>query len=186
MSKGSPVFKTISASFPTSSEPIRSDARTAWAGMIVTQPELIDIDGAPTLIIPTFMPDNTNPAGIVALEVRTKNQVPYLEVVWTYPDFETSEAVERFRIHPSRPRIAKMGPEETPIVWVVETAGPGKTGRIMGVNVRTGEAVADREISGPGMRFTQPLVHENRVYINHCDSDVGPSFIEAFELSFTP
>tara|TARA_B100000579_G_scaffold377642_1_gene343851 strand:+ start:43 stop:501 length:459 start_codon:yes stop_codon:yes gene_type:complete len=151
--------------------------------MIVTQPALREVAGTPTLVIPTFMPDESHPAGVVGVEVIVEDETPQLRIAWTYPDFESDAARKRFRIHPSRPTIAEMGTDETPIAWVVETASVGGKGRLIGVDLRSGEALADLSLEGPGMRFTKPLVHKDRVYINHCAGDVGPSFIEAFEIA---
>src|SRR6185295_8981588 len=40
-----------------------------WAGTMVTVPAVTAVEGTPTLVIPTFQFDHTNPAGLVALQI---------------------------------------------------------------------------------------------------------------------
>ena len=155
-----------------------------WAGMIVTQPALTTgVDGKPLLVVPTFMPDKTHPAGIIGLTVTNDAGVgPRFKKLWEYPAFDSAEAVKRFRIHPSRMQIAPYGPNQDPIGWVVEVPG-GKPGTLIGLRVTDGKPMVETTLVGPGYRFTLPLVNGDTVYVNSCDGERGPGHIEAYRIS---
>ncbi len=154
--------------------------RWDWAGMIVNQPELSMINGKPVLIVPTFMPDKSHPAGIVALEL-IDGPTAKLKVLWQTPNFSTPESVTRFREHTSRPSIQNVAPS-IDVAWVVEAKRQGP-GRLMGVRTWDGEVVEDLELSGPGNRFTKPLVVEDRVYVPSCGNDRTSGFVEAYRIA---
>jgi len=162
----------------TPEDPCRWD----WAGMIVTQPALTSVAGRPTILVPTFMPDKTHPAGVVALAIDESSGKPTFERLWSAPEFGTPSAVQRFREHPTRVALHRVN-ADLEVAWIVETFRR-TPGRIMAIDVTTGEVLIDKEVAGPGMRFTKPLVVNSRVYINHCDEGTGPQFLEGLEISF--
>ncbi len=152
-----------------------------WAGMIVAEPAVVEVDGTQRLLVPTFMPDKTHPAGVVALDVDTMGEEAELNRAWEFPNFSSAEAVERFRTHPTNIRVAQMG--ERTIAWLVEADGNGRNpGRLIGLDVDTGKALAQINLAGPGYRFTTPLVVEDRVFVNSCQGNAGPGTIEVYRL----
>jgi hypothetical protein len=162
----------------TRTDPCKQD----WAGMIVTQPAVVAERDRDLVIVPTFMPDETHPAGIVAVDVRTDAGKPRFETRWRFPDFGSRAAIQRFRRHPSRLTAASFGPNAELLGWVVEAAAPGGKGRLVGLRLTDGRLVADIELSSAGFRFTAPLVEDGVVYVSSCGSDSGPGGIEAYEI----
>ena len=65
----------------TTSDPCKA----SWMGMIVTQPALSYINGEPIVIIPTFVPDKSHPAGLTALKIVLENGNPKLKKVLAIP-----------------------------------------------------------------------------------------------------
>lgn len=158
----------------TSEDPCKLD----WAGMAVTQPLVGVVDGRDVIMIPTFMPDETHPAGVVALGITGDAANPKFERIWEFPSFDTAEAVSRFRHHPSRMSLSEDGRW----AWIVEQGRNGDKGRIIALDVRTGKKVFDRKMEGTGHRYTVPLVDGDRVYVPSCESDNGTSFIEGYRV----
>lgn len=155
--------------------------RQDWGGMIVTQPVLTAVAGVPTVIVPTFMLDQSQPAGLVALRIMMKDGRPQFEPFWQAPDFSTAEAIQTFRHRPSLAALSSFGGEE--YIWIVDvnSGGDGK-GTLLGVRVSDGSIIARHEMAGRGQRFTRPLVHDNTLYVSSCQNDVGPSHLEAYAL----
>ena len=92
--------------------------RASWAGMAVTQPEVVDVDGEKIALIPTFMFDQTHAAGVVALKLTVQDGAPIFERLWEFPNFETDAAFARFREHSGRLEISDI--EGEPVAWIVE------------------------------------------------------------------
>lgn len=156
--------------------------RWDWAGMIVTQPAQTTLGGQPLLIVPTFMPDTTHPAGIVGLQVtENEGEGPGLEVAWQAPNFSSPEALERFREHTSRPALQTLS-NGVEIVWVAEALRSAPQGNLVGVRAWDGEIVEDRPLAMSGNRFTLPLVVEDRVYIPSCNAARDMSVIEGYRI----
>jgi hypothetical protein len=152
--------------------------RWSWAGMIVTEPAVAGTDEEPVLIVPTFMPDSTHPAGVVAVAVIESDAGPRLERRWEYPNFSSPEAITSFRVHPSRAVVEQFGDRE--VVLLVEPSIGSSPGRIMALDASNGEQLASIPLVGRGYRFMRPLVVGDTVYINSCGSDQGPGTIEAY------
>ena len=83
---------------------------TAWSGTIVTQPALTTIDGAPAVVVPTFMPDTTHAAGVFALKVEEDEGTPSFESAWQFPAASDPAAITSFRGAPSRAIVAVPAP----------------------------------------------------------------------------
>jgi hypothetical protein len=156
--------------------------RWDWAGMIVTQPAVTELDGRPLLLVPTFMPDTTHAAGVVALAIDDSSGRPQFEVLWTAPDFSTAEAVSRFRQHPTRITLQRVD-DDLEVAWIAETFRR-ETARLLAIDVRDGAIIYDEPIGGPGMRFNKPLIVDETIYLNHCDEGGGPQFLEAFSIAY--
>ena len=147
-----------------------------WAGMIVTQPTLTEVDGVPVVIVPTFMPDTTHSAGWVALKIILENGRPRFEPFWQAPDFSTPEALDRFRHHPTRVAIAPFGEAGEKYAW------GGDRNVALGVRLRDGHIVVRQRLLGWRSRNLLPLIHDNILYIPTCKHDDGPSRLEAYAI----
>jgi len=158
--------------------------RWTWAGMIVTEPTVTELDGHPLLLVPTFMPDRTHPAGVVAVTVELVDDQPTLVPQWEFPDFSSEEAVTRFRRHPTRMRLHQFAGTE--VAWVVDADGPGGRGILTGLRTSDGAAIVEADMGGPGYRFMQPLVVNDTIYINTCDTNDGPGNVEAYRAELVP
>ncbi len=156
-----------------------------WRGMMVTQPTVAHVRGEPVVLVPTFMFDRTHPAGLVALKVVVVDGVPQLEPFWQAPDFDTPEALARFRYYSSRVVIEPAAGEREARAWIVEAkkvsrksfwkrpwaairdAWTGRSkGELIGVRVSDGEIVARIRLEGSGARYTLPLLHEGLLYVS--------------------
>jgi hypothetical protein len=151
-----------------------------WAGMIVTEPAIARVGEVDLALIPTFMPDRTHPAGVVAVRIDESEGEPRIQVVWRAPRFDTAAAVERFRWHPSRIGLGADA-QGLEFAWIVEPGRSG-AGRLLALRAWDGAIVEDRPLAGSGMRFTQPLVRDDRVYVPSCTNDGGPAWIEGYAI----
>lgn len=156
-----------------------------WAGTMVTQPELAQIDGAPVVIIPTFYFDHTNPGGVVALDLRDGPDGPRLQERWSAPGRDSSEAVERFREHTGRAAVVDA-PGFGPQVVIADPDDSG--GRLYLIDAATG-AIRDRgALDGPGRKYIRPAIAGSRVFVTSCTGgpDVGmlpgASHLEGWDL----
>lgn len=147
-----------------------------WAGMIVTKPTLTEVDGTPVVIIPTFMPDSTHPAGLVALKIILANGKPRFEPFWRAPDFSTQESRVHFRYHPTRVVVAPFGETGEEYAWV------GDMNFVLGVRIRDGHLVERQKMLGWRSRNLLPLIHDNILYVPSCKFDDGPSLLEAYAV----
>lgn len=157
------------------------ECRWFWAGMIVTEPAQYMADGEHRIIVPTFMPDRTHPAGVVSLAVVITEEGPRLQRRWEFPDFETAAAVDSFRVHPSRASIAEVG--DFDVAVVVEPRIDASAATLYVIDAATGVGLASARLAGSGYRFTRPLVDGDRVYVNSCVTDRGRGSFEAFSLT---
>jgi hypothetical protein len=162
----------------------KTDAcRMDWAGMIVTQPAIVPGSGDPMVVIPTFMPDQTHSAGVFGVRITEASGTPQFAIAWRAP--EGAAALTRFRLHPSRPVVASPLTGDAPFAFVVESnidrLGDG-VGHLVAVRTSDGLFAADAPLSGPGQRFVLPVTHGNSVYLPSCESDSGPSRLEAYDF----
>jgi len=151
-----------------------------WAGMSVTKPLETEVDGTSLVMVPTFMPDSTNPAGVVAMEVVETDNGPRLQRAWEYPSFDEDRAVERFRRHPSRMAMGRHGPDDDRVAWVVDVQS--ERGILSGIDPETGTASFERRLSTSGRRYSVPLTTEDGIYVSSCNSNKGPGRVEGFEV----
>jgi len=166
-----------------------SPCHANWAGMIITQPALTEVDGVPFAIVPTFMEDDVRPAGVFGL--RVLDDPPRLEEAWRTPGADAPDAIRRFRLHPSRVALGRPddpgeypegygGPERA---FVLERpADVHARGHLLVLDVATGALLADVRMAGPAQRFTLPLVVGDVVVVNSCDSDQGPGHLEGWRV----
>ncbi|MBX3192376.1 MAG: PQQ-binding-like beta-propeller repeat protein [Labilithrix sp.] len=155
--------------------------RADWAGMAVTQPEVLDTPEGPLVFVPTFMFDRTHAAGIVALRVRERDGGVKLEQAWTFPSFDGDDAVRLFRQHPTRPRLVREGPRGQPMLVVGEIID-GQSGILWTLRATDGALLARTPLAGAGMRFAQPLAVADKIYLPSCATAKGPGTIEGYRL----
>ncbi|HEX2881426.1 MAG TPA: hypothetical protein VHO25_17980 [Polyangiaceae bacterium] len=151
-----------------------------WAGMMVTEPVLTEVDGEIRALIPTFMFDKTHPAGLVSLAVVETPQGPRLEPRWTAPRFDNEEAVKHFRRHPSRAALLAGGDY---VAWVDVVKGSSAIGTLYVVRVTDGEIVLRVPLSSHGRRYIEPLVHDRVLWTTSCDDNDGPGILEAIRFN---
>lgn len=147
-----------------------------WSGTIVTKPEVTEIGGEPAVLVPTFMPDGSHAAGVVALQILEDERGPRLEPVWRMPPSDHPTARRRFRRHPSRVVVAGD------LAFVVDAAPPRGRGTLYAMRKDDGRVAAEVRMSGPGYRFAQPLPYDGAVFVTSCDGDFGPGSLEAFDV----
>lgn len=155
-----------------------------WAGMIVAQPTLTEVDGDPVLLVPTFQFDTTHDAGLVALKVVVDDGSPQLEPLWRFPEGGTPEAVERFRRHTSNVALSTHGPDGAELAWVVEPNSNKGKGQLLAIETESGAPRFDLTLEGKGIRYARPLVLGDAIYVGSCNSDAGPSHLEAYRVSW--
>ncbi|QDG53179.1 hypothetical protein FIV42_21255 [Persicimonas caeni] len=158
--------------------------RWTWAGMAVTEPVVAWDGDTPIIMTPTFMPDKTHPAGVVATTIRATDDGPVYERLWEFPSFDTDAATERFRRHPSRMTLSTLGDEGRQIAWIVDIAsGPDNKGQLVAIDVLDGTRVFETTLGDRGRRYTVPLVVDDRVYVSSCSGDFGPGHVEGFQIT---
>jgi hypothetical protein len=153
--------------------------KTPWSGMIVTQPTLSYIDNEPIVVIPTFMPDNTHPAGLFALKIVLENGLPKLKRFWQFPDPASIEARQLFRSHPSLPVLSKVGKNGDTIVWIIDI---GLHGTIYGIRVKDGKVLAKGTMQGTGRPLATPLIHGNYLYVASTLPSTNKAILEGFKI----
>jgi hypothetical protein len=155
--------------------------RATWAGMLVTKPEIAVIDGQPIAVVAAFNEDKTNAAGLVGVRVLMKDGVPRLERAWEAPSFDSPDAVEAFRHHPSRVRLLDIEGETH--AAVVDIGAPNRPGMVYLVRVRDGAIRVQQTLIGIGQRFTQPLAIGEDLFFPSCvDGGAGPGRLEAWRI----
>jgi hypothetical protein len=149
----------------------------AWKGSIMTQPALTRIDDTPVVLIATYMPDSTHPAGLVALKIVVDNGRPRFAPFWQAPSFSSREALVHFRSQPTRVAISDF--EGEPHAWVVDAYPYREGSTIFGVRVRDGVIVVRTRMTGRVRRNILPLVHDSVLYVPAYDGE-GGSWLEAY------
>jgi hypothetical protein len=155
-----------------------------WAGTMVTVPAVTSVDGVPTVLVPTFLFDETNPAGLVALEiVRDAGGVPRWRKLWEAPPFSSAEAVERFREHVGRVALVTVA-GETHAALVDPGPERSKGGVLYLVRVRDGAIVERAGLDGPGRKYSMPAVIGDTLFVASCDTEAdGPGHLEAWRAA---
>lgn len=156
-----------------------------WAGMIVTQPKLIQLDGEPVALIPTFMFDKTHPAGVVAVRTAMEGGAPKLSVLWRAPDRDSAEAKVHFRRHTSR--MATFDHGGTTYALVQDQGSGATPGTLYAIRAKDGFIVERRAMGGPGVRYQVPLVVNDTVYVHSCAKpNEAPGHLEAYRIVDQP
>lgn len=153
--------------------------KAGWMGMIVTQPVLTMVGEDSVVVIPTFIPDSTHPAGLVALKIVEENGKPVFKRFWQFPDPTSSKAVQAFRSHPSLPVLSTLGKGGDEIVWVVDI---GTFGTLYGVRVKDGALMVEQSLLGAGRPLSAPLIYANTLYLASVMPNTGKAMIEAYRF----
>jgi hypothetical protein len=153
-----------------------------WAGTMVTVPAVTTVDGVPTVVVPTFIFDASNPAGLVGLQiVRDDDGVPRWRKHWEAPAFSSGEAVERFREHVGR--VAWVTADGVEYAALVDPGPDGSREGLLYLVRASDGAIADRGLlDGPGRKYTLPSVDGQTVVVASCASEAGPSHLEGWRV----
>jgi hypothetical protein len=157
---------------------VSDPCQVAYEGSMITQPVLGWVDGTPVVVIPTFMLDETHPAGLVAFKVIEKDGVPKLEQFWSAPERGSQDAVKMFRTPPTRAVIGDYQGEA--IVWVADAAPEGP---VVGVKLRDGSILARAKTAGTPMLHSKPFVLNDVLYIQTEMRGSAGAWLEAYSIS---
>ena len=155
------------------------ECKFGWMGMIVTQPVLTSVDEDPVVVIPTFVPDKTHPAGLVALKIVQEAGRPKFKRFWQFPDPSSPEALQTFRSHPSLPATTILSKNGDATIWVVDI---GNHGTVYGVHVKNGALLAKHSLKGAGRPLSAPLIHGNNLYVASIMPGTNKAMIEAYRI----
>jgi hypothetical protein len=173
------AHQQLEASCGTTTDP----CDTTWSGTIVTQPAVSTLNGAPLVVVPTFMPDHTHPAGVQALTLAEVNGTPQFQPVWQFPPLSSPAAITSFRSSPGRATLATPTPASTwEHAFVVEIQA-GSQGRLYAIRTSDGSLGGEVDLAGPGVRFTQPLYMGGAIFVPSCNSDSGPGYLEGYDIT---
>jgi hypothetical protein len=153
--------------------------KASWMGMIVTQPVVNYVNSTPVVVIPTFVPDNSHPAGIVALKIIVENGKPKFKRFWQFPHPKSANAKKMFRSHPSFPVISKLGKDKEDVVWVVDTGNPG---RLYGIRIKDGALLVNQPLLGAGRQLAAPIIRGNNIYVSSVFPGNGKTFVETYRV----
>jgi len=154
--------------------------KLSWAGMIATQPLKTQVNGEPVVIIPTFSPDKTHVAGVVAVKITLVDGVPKLKPFWRFPDAGYPDALAMFRSHPSFPVLTThLGRHNEAVVWIVDVGNPGA---LYGIRARDGRLLVKQSLQGSGRQLAFPLVIDDKIYLSSIRPNARKGFIEAYRI----
>jgi hypothetical protein len=147
----------------------------SWStGMMRTQPVVTALDEDKAVIVVTFVPDQSHPAGVVARKIVIENGKPQFERLWEAPPADSDEAIERFRSFPSLP-ILTRAPDGSAHVWVVDTTGEDT---LIGVRVSDG-AIVVRQPLGGTVDSVRPGYRNGIIYVVS-----SGGLVEAFRIRY--
>ena len=99
-----------------------------WAGTMVTEPLVTEVDGTPVALIPTFYMDDTNPAGVVAIDIVEEGDGASLRHRWHSPAEISPEAARDSASTPAGSRCSSATACATPR-WSTRAARAIRAGR---------------------------------------------------------
>ena len=145
-------------------------------GAIRNYPVNLTVDGRTVVIIPTFMPNATKPAGVVAMEIVDILGAPQFALLWQAPRFDSPDALLRFRRPPSHLAVSASPVDGEQYVWVVDRS------TLLGIGVRDGTIIAETGLAGRSNSI-QPLHHDGVLYVTSQASD-GGGLLQAFIIEY--
>jgi hypothetical protein len=150
-----------------------------WLGTIRNYPVVLAVDGRTIVIIPTFMPNRSQPAGVVATEIVDTLGDPEFAPFWQAPRFDSTDARLRFRTAPSHLAVSTSGVDGEQYVWVVDRSGQAT---LLGIRVRDGTIIAETRLTGISDSI-RPLHHDGVLYIPS-KARGGAVLLEAFRIEY--
>lgn len=156
--------------------------KAGWRGMIVSAPVQMEIGGDPVVIIPTFMPDETQAAGLVALKIVMAGGRPRFERLWQFPAADAPDARRAFRSHPSFPLLTWQGPKREAFVWVVDIPLGMQPGTLYAVRVRDGALAVKHTLLGTGRPLSHLTLHDGMLYVASNAPGKKLSWVEAYRV----
>jgi PQQ-like domain len=152
-----------------------------WLGTISrNHPVVLNVDGRTIVIVPTFMPNASQPAGVVATEIIDAPGAPKFAPFWQAPRFDSPEAHQRFRNAPSHLAVSISSVDGGHYVWVVDPTGPVDT--LLGIRVRDGTIIAETKLAGRSDSI-RPLHHDGVLYVP-AKPPSAPGVLEAFSIAY--
>ena len=145
-------------------------------GTIRNYPVVLTVDGRTIAIIPTFMPNATQPAGVVAMEIVDIPGAPQFAFFWQAPRFDSPDARLRFRRPPSHLAVSTSPVDGEQYVWVVDTS------TLLGIRARDGTIVAETGLAGRSNGI-RPLHHDGVLYVTSQAPD-GGGMLQAFSIGY--
>ncbi|MGR8934678.1 MAG: hypothetical protein ACU837_09860 [Gammaproteobacteria bacterium] len=165
---------------------VADPCKAGWRGMIVTAPVQTEIDGDPVVIVPTFMSDDSQAAGLIALKIVMENGSPKFRPFWRFPAVDGLEATRTFRSHPSFPLLTREGINREPYVWIVDIQTGMRSGTLYAVRVRDGVPALRHTLLGTGRQLSHPLMHNGILYLGSNAPGKKHSWIEAYRIDYRP
>jgi hypothetical protein len=151
-----------------------------WLGTIRNYPVVRTVDGRTIVIIPTFMPNRSQPAGVVATEIVDTPGAPEFAPFWQAPRFDSPDARLRFRSPPSHLAVSTSDVDGEQYVWVVDRS---EQATLLGIRVRDGTIIAETELAGISDSI-RPLHHDGVLYVTSKARDGGAVLLEAFSIEY--
>jgi len=153
--------------------------KLSWRGTIVTHPVVDYSEQDPIVIIPTFISDSTNPAGLIALKIVMENKIPKFKKHWQFTGSSKKPITKSFRGHPTLPVIANLGKHAEAYVWVVDIS---KSGTLYGVRVKDGSLAAQIALDGTGYPLSKPIIYNNKIYVVSNEPGIKKAWLEGYRI----
>jgi hypothetical protein len=125
------------------------------------------------------VPDQTHPAGLVALKIVMVGGMPKFQPFWQFPDPTNGKAVQAFRSHPSFPVISTLGENGDAVIWIVDI---GATGTLYGIRLKDGAVMVEQSLLGAGRQLSAPLIYDNTLYLASIMPNTGKAMLEAYRI----
>jgi hypothetical protein len=156
-----------------------------WAGTIATKPAIATVEGAVLALVPTFVDDDTHPAGLQALAIDTTGPAPRLMPRWQAPAPNDPAALGGFRLPPSGVTVVEANGAS--YAALADTGSP--SGTLYWIRLGDGAILQEVALAGGGQRFAAPLASNGVLYVPSCQRtgtpgfEEGPSMLEAFTIA---
>ena len=152
------------------------------AGLVITQPLIVTVDGAPLVVLANFNPDDIHSSGVTAYRIIQTTAGPKLQLAWRAPNPASPQARLWFRAPPTRPILQMIGSE--PVIWIADNA---RDGHLIAIRARDGQIMADVTAGGWPMRNGKPVIYKNVLYLPAgVQGHDAFTWLEAYEITPRP